>query len=182
MISATIGGRIRRIYLEGNLLQTPRRVFGVFIAVLTSVWLAWSLPPNLPNRVITATVTFKMVRVEIAGKPILDLDYEPGESKVIKDRVRRTIRGSSVRSDRMQFSWSNISPRLVLTSDTSDFDQTTVDHFREEGFRVSYLVYGGNHKQYVEQLKHLADPLDLGDKYAIVGEELSPRRGYPTPS
>lgn len=111
-----------------------------------------------------------MVRVEIGGKPIVDVDYEPGEGKVIKDRVRQRIRGSATRSGELHFGWNSITPRLVLTSDTSDFDQTIVDHFRDEGFQVTYLPYEGDHSGYVGRLRHLADPLELGDRYAIVGE------------
>ena len=70
----------------------------------------------------------------------------------------------------MHFSWDSILPRLVLTSDTDDFDHIIIDHFREEGFQVTYLAYSGNHKEYLNKLQRLADPLELGDKYAIVGE------------
>ena len=118
----------------------------------------------------------RMVQVEIAGKPILELDYDPKENGELKRRVREKVRGSSTISSKMHFTWHNISPWLVLTSDTSDFDQTIVEHFREEGFHVSYLAYNGDKKEYSNQLRHLADPLELGDKYAIVGEPAMPAK------
>ena len=75
-------------------------------------------------------------------------------------------------------SWSNTNhhssgkghPQLVLTADSPDFDKVTIRHFQEEGFTVSYLPYNGNPKEYDSQLQQLADPLESGVKYAIVGE------------
>lgn len=73
----------------------------------------------------------------------------------------------------MHFSWHNLSPRLVITSNSPDFDPTTISHWKEEGFAVAYLQYNGDAKAYRNDLQHLADPLELGDKYAIVGTVLS---------
>lgn len=64
---------------------------------------------------------------------------------------------------------AQILPRLVITSDTTDFDHSTIENFLDEGFQVAYLPYTGDKKDYNNKLQHLADPLDLGDKYAIVG-------------
>lgn len=72
----------------------------------------------------------------------------------------------------MHFSWNNSSPRLILTGDTLDFDPTTISHWKEEGFAVAYLPYDGDVKAYRNNLPHLADPLGLGEKYAIVGTAL----------
>ncbi|KAK2762849.1 hypothetical protein FQN54_001024 [Arachnomyces sp. PD_36] len=58
--------------------------------------------------------------------------------------------------------------RLVLTSGTPEIDRLTVQHFQEEGFTVSFLPYNGNPKEYDSQLQQLEDPLEPGDKYAIV--------------
>jgi len=68
----------------------------------------------------------------------------------------------------MQFSW-NSTPRIVVTADTDDFDPATIQHFEEEGFIVSYLPYNGDRKEYNRQLKHLGDPMELGDRYALIG-------------
>lgn len=59
-------------------------------------------------------------------------------------------------------------PRLWITSDDEEFDPTIVEHFTEEGFNVSYLPYAPG-KTYVNDLKHLAEDLEMGEKYAIVG-------------
>ncbi|KAI9720661.1 MAG: hypothetical protein M1812_002841 [Candelaria pacifica] len=59
-------------------------------------------------------------------------------------------------------------PRLVLTSDDPDFDRETIQHWKDEGFDVSYLLFEGNSKSYERAIQHLADDLELGEKYAIV--------------
>lgn len=69
----------------------------------------------------------------------------------------------------MHFSWDAEPPRLVVTGDTVDFDPTTIQHFKDEGFGVSYLPFNGAAKDYKNELQMLADPLESGDKYAIVG-------------
>lgn len=84
-----------------------------------------------------------------------------------------TKRSSSVNSSPMHFSWHHLSPRLVLTSSSPDFDPTSISHWKEEGFAVVYLPYDSDAKAYRNSLQHLADPLELGDKYAIVGTVLS---------
>ncbi len=107
-----------------------------------------------------------MVRVEVLGKPILDIDYKPAEDATITERVRIT-RGTN--AGPMHFNWHNELPRLVVTSDTDDFDREILEHWKEEGFQVAYLPYDGNKQSYHSKLQHLADPLELGDMYAIVG-------------
>ncbi|KAL9600729.1 MAG: hypothetical protein Q9219_002970 [cf. Caloplaca sp. 3 TL-2023] len=70
----------------------------------------------------------------------------------------------------MKFSWNNASqqPRVVVTAEDPDFDLVTLQHWRDEGFEVSYLPFNASRKAYIQQLHHLADPLELGEKYAIV--------------
>ena len=90
---------------------------------------------------------------------------------MIKENVRKRIRGTVITSGTHQhFNWDNVLPRLIITSDTSDFDQTIIDHFLAEGFQVTYIEYDGNKKAYVDKLRHVADTLEAFDKYAIVGE------------
>ncbi|KAL8957750.1 MAG: hypothetical protein Q9193_005059, partial [Seirophora villosa] len=74
----------------------------------------------------------------------------------------------------MKFSWNSSSqkPRVVVTAEDADFDATTLQRWRDEGFAVSYLPFTATRKAYVQQLHHLADPLELGEKYAIVGATL----------
>ena len=72
----------------------------------------------------------------------------------------------------MKFSWNQGNktlPKLVLTAEDPDFDQVTTANWRAEGFEVSYLPFTGSRKDYVTSVQHLADPLELGEKYAIVG-------------
>lgn len=107
-----------------------------------------------------------MVRVEIGGRPIIDVDSRPGEINRLKQNIRRRMRGGG---SSVHLKWSTTTPRLVLTSDTDEFDPTIVSHFQEEGFQLSYLAYEGDKAEYMSRLQHLQDPLELGEKYAIVG-------------
>jgi len=68
----------------------------------------------------------------------------------------------------MHFSWNSGPPRVIITADTEDFDPATIQHFRDEGFALAYLQYTGNSKEYKDQLQRLDEPLELGEKYAIV--------------
>jgi hypothetical protein len=109
-----------------------------------------------------------MVKVEIGGKPILDVDYTSAADAMLTEATRtRRSRGTNTRQ--LQFSWSNALPRLVVTSDTPDFDMDILEQWKEEGFQVAYLQYDGDRKDYHNKLQHLADPLEFGEKYAIVG-------------
>jgi len=72
----------------------------------------------------------------------------------------------------MKFSWTpsmQAIPKLVLTAEDQDFDPLTIQIWKAEGFEVSYLPFTGSRKDYEKNLLHLADPLDLGEKYAIIG-------------
>ena len=74
----------------------------------------------------------------------------------------------------MKFSWSESSnnaspPRLVLTRQDPEFDQTTIENWQTEGFAVTYLPFVGSHREFERTIAHLPDPLELGEKYAIVG-------------
>lgn len=72
----------------------------------------------------------------------------------------------------MRFSWSDGSaahPKIVITAQDDDFDQVTIQNWRAEGFEVSYLPFTGLRNDYVHTLQHLADPLELGENFAIVG-------------
>ena len=61
-------------------------------------------------------------------------------------------------------------PKVYLTADGNDFDPILIQHFGEEGYDVKYLPYDKNSvKAYRETLKNLADDLELGEKYSIVG-------------
>lgn len=72
----------------------------------------------------------------------------------------------------MKFSWNSANmafPKLVLTAEDSDFDPNIVENWKAEGFDVSYVPFGDSRNDYVGALQRLADPLGLGEYYAIVG-------------
>ena len=61
-------------------------------------------------------------------------------------------------------------PRLYVTADDEEFCQTVLQHFREEEFEVTYLPMGNSVKAFKDRLRHLADDLELGENYAVVGK------------
>lgn len=69
----------------------------------------------------------------------------------------------------MKFNWMTGPPHLVLTAESTDFDSVTIQNWKDEDYSVSYLPFDGSKKEYINKLHHLADPLELGQKYAIVG-------------
>ena len=77
-------------------------------------------------------------------------------------------------------------PRVVLTAEDPDFDPVTIQHWKDEGFEVSYLpldtTSAATCKAYIQQLQHLADPLELGEKYALVGQTKPFKRENSMPS
>ena len=143
----------------------PKALVSIDVTLLHAALLLSPLPSTLLNSIAT------MVKVDLGGllggKPLLEVLDSEIDGTTTEKRV--TIRRSGPKN--MHFSWHNtISlPRLVVTSDTDDFDTIILQHFKEEGFQVAYLPYTGDKKDYKNKLQHLADPLELGDKYAIVG-------------
>ena len=117
-----------------------------------------------------------MVRVEVGGRNILEIPgIDIGERNIgSQTTIRRsfTSNNNSTRAttNNLDVSWSNVQPRLCVTSDTEDFDEEILAHFKEEGYQTWYLPYNGDHAAYQRQLQHLADPLELGESYAIVGK------------
>ena len=61
------------------------------------------------------------------------------------------------------------SPYVVLTADSPDFDQVTISNWEDEGYKISYLPYIGNKKEYLERLEKFAQLLLSEEHYAIVG-------------
>lgn len=72
----------------------------------------------------------------------------------------------------MHFNWHAKTPRVLLSAVSPQFDPTTIRHWKEEGFTVSYLRYGGDVKQYAGQLATVSENLEFGDKFALVGAQL----------
>ncbi|RVX72551.1 hypothetical protein B0A52_03741 [Exophiala mesophila] len=109
-----------------------------------------------------------MVKVNVGGFPTINLDTSaPDGVRQARNDLRRRMRGGNS-GRQISLNWNTKVPRLVITSDTDDFDPTTVQHFQQEGFQLAYLAYQGNKSQYMSRLQHLQDPLELGEKYAIV--------------
>ncbi|KAL0259518.1 hypothetical protein SLS55_005255 [Diplodia seriata] len=64
--------------------------------------------------------------------------------------------------------WRATTPCLYVTAESDDFDDSTLQAWREEGFDVHYLPFGDGGKQYVKTLHSLKDGLGVGGTYAIV--------------
>lgn len=72
----------------------------------------------------------------------------------------------------MKLSWNKnemTSPLVVLTAKDDDFDPATITQWKEEGFQVCYLPFRGSRKDYIREIDHLPDPLELGEEFAVVG-------------
>lgn len=116
-----------------------------------------------------------MVKIEVGGRPVFEIPCVdvPERSFGKNGKITRsfTNKDGTVKtsSSRVNFNWNQgVVPRLVVTSDTDEFDEEILSHFKEEGYHVRYLPYSGNKIAYLRQLDHLADPLELGETYAIV--------------
>ena len=57
-------------------------------------------------------------------------------------------------------SFNSLPPRLWITSEDEEFDETTIKHWKDEGYDVTYLPMGSGGKAYVNELRSLSD--DLG--------------------
>ena len=59
--------------------------------------------------------------------------------------------------------------QLILTADKPTFDAITTQHWKDEGFDVTYIQSLPTRKDFEHQLHRIADGLDPGRKYAIIG-------------
>ncbi|KAK3724406.1 hypothetical protein LTR37_001030 [Vermiconidia calcicola] len=59
-------------------------------------------------------------------------------------------------------------PRLHITGDDEEPDQTVIEYFQDEDFDVTYLPRGNGGKAYRENLKSFGRDLELGESYAVV--------------
>ncbi|KAF4556181.1 Hypothetical protein D9617_1g080560 [Elsinoe fawcettii] len=57
---------------------------------------------------------------------------------------------------------------LLLTAETDDFDEVTVQEWRQEGFSVSYMGFGDGGADFVRRVQAHADKISVGEQYAIV--------------
>jgi len=65
-------------------------------------------------------------------------------------------------------SFNSLPPRLHVTAEDDEFDETTLQHWRDEGFDVTYLPMNGGGKPYVAALKNLSNDLALGEVYGVI--------------
>jgi hypothetical protein len=65
-------------------------------------------------------------------------------------------------------SFNSLPPRLHITSEDDEFDEVTIQHWREEGFDVTYLPMGEGGKAYRDAIKDLPNDLELGETFGIV--------------
>lgn len=92
--------------------------------------------------------------------------------KVVPSTIRRTGSnlGHRIRTAQSTYPEKDIPPsRLVITADTPRFDPYILRLFRNEGFQVSYMPFKGNKKEYDSRLQRIADDLESGERYAVVG-------------
>lgn len=88
----------------------------------------------------------------------------------------------SLSSDRRKKS-NSVLRRLYVTSDTADFDADILRRFEAEGFSVEYIPFQGSSGDFERDRKDLdnliherEDDLEPGERYAIVGTYIRPRR------
>lgn len=67
-----------------------------------------------------------------------------------------------------------MSPVLCITSPHYDFDPTTLSHWRDEGFAVRFLPFGGDAQHLKSTLNGLADSLEAGESYGLIGASVLP--------
>jgi hypothetical protein len=56
-------------------------------------------------------------------------------------------------------SFNSLPPRLIITSEDEEFDETTLQHWKDEGYDVTYLPMNEGGKPYVQALKSVPDEL-----------------------
>jgi len=56
-------------------------------------------------------------------------------------------------------SFNSLPPRLIVTAEDDEFDETSIEHWQEEGYDVTYLPMGEGGKPYVQSLKAVTDEL-----------------------
>ena len=72
-----------------------------------------------------------MVRIDLGGKNLFGI----GDIIVDKEGDTTTVRRKQTTGKKLHFEWSTVQPRLVVTSDTEEFDERILAHFQEEGFQ-----------------------------------------------
>lgn len=65
-------------------------------------------------------------------------------------------------------------PRVFLTSDDPEFDEIILDYWKQEGFLAKYFPYSGDGKALKYWLQHVADELEVGESFALIGQHNNP--------
>jgi hypothetical protein len=103
----------------------------------------------------------------------LHVEYSPEKDASLEEtRTSRTLT-STPEPMHLNFSWSSTGrreiARLYLTAEDPEFDPVTIQHWKDEGFEVTYLPYNGDARSFKQQLHGIGDTLDLGDRWVLVG-------------
>jgi hypothetical protein len=91
------------------------------------------------------------------------------------DTLNRTLSASSAKRLRRSPAEESAPRRLLLISDTADFDPYITHRFQAEGFEVAFIgfVGSGDSEKDRKALEHAVnekeDELEEGERYAIVG-------------
>jgi hypothetical protein len=70
---------------------------------------------------------------------------------------------------------NNTTPKLYITADTdsaAEFDQVTLEHWREEGFNVTFVPFGEDGVVYTDTLKSISTGLGPGENFGIIGRSV----------
>lgn len=65
-------------------------------------------------------------------------------------------------------------PRLVITGETEDFDEETIQQFKIEGFDTAYVPMLNGGKEFIERIHRTGDSFGVGEYYGIVGNAPEP--------
>ncbi|KAF2402179.1 carboxymethylenebutenolidase [Trichodelitschia bisporula] len=65
-------------------------------------------------------------------------------------------------------SFNSSLPQLHITSEDIEFDEETLQHWRDEGFDVHYIPMTGGGKPYRDLIMSLGDKLPFGGSYGII--------------
>jgi len=65
-------------------------------------------------------------------------------------------------------SFNSHPPRLYITSEDDEFDEKTIQHWKEEGLDVTYFPMGNGGPEYRRMVKSWSNNLKLGESYAII--------------
>lgn len=71
-------------------------------------------------------------------------------------------------SNGLLYNNGNNNARVCITSETSEFDNQTIQDWQDEGFDVIYIPLNNGGKEYESQLKTVKEGLGVGENYAVI--------------